>query len=55
MEIVEETIEVRRDAIPYDDWREDPRFDQLYEYAMELFGDGLDGAHGRLTDPETGE
>lgn len=52
MVIAEYTIEVRRDAIPYADWREDPRWDQLHEYARALFGDGVDGAHGRVTGPE---
>lgn len=52
MEIAEHTIEVRRDVIPYDDWRDDPRWDHLMEYAFKLFGDGLDGASGRLRDPE---
>lgn len=52
MEIAEHTIEVRRDAIPYDDWREDPRWDQLMEYVVELFGDGFMGARGVIRDTE---
>lgn len=52
MEIAEYTIEVRQNTIPYNDWREDPRWDQLHEFARELFGDGVDGAHGHLTNPE---
>lgn len=46
----EHTIVIRRDSIPYEDWRHDPRWDQLMEYARELFGDGLEAASGRLVE-----
>lgn len=48
MEIAEHSIHIRRDVIPYDDWREDPRWDQLVEYARELFGDGLEDTSARF-------
>lgn len=46
----EHTIVIRRDAIPYDDWRHDPRWDQLMEYVDELFGEGVEAAHGKLVE-----
>lgn len=48
MRTAEHTIEVRADAIPYDDWRKDPRWEQLMDYALELFGEAFVCAHGRL-------
>lgn len=55
MRTAEHTIAVRADAIPYDDWREDPRWEQLMDYALELFGPGFVYAHGRLSDDDEPE
>ena len=48
-ETVEYTIEIHPGAAGIDgDWRDDPRFDLLLDYASGLFGGwGVVGAHGR--------
>ena len=47
---VEWTIEIHPAAAGIDgDWRDDPRFDLLLDYAEGLFGGwGVVGAHGKI-------
>ena len=48
--MVEYTIEVHPGAAGIEgDWRDDPRFGRLLDYAGELFGWGVLGAYGRRT------
>jgi hypothetical protein len=47
------TIEVDRSAVTAADWRDDPRWDQLYEFAVSLFpGHDVHGSGELLHDTE---